>query len=548
MRMAFRGNGFLDWTYKKMVFTLHRYIFRELFKVFTLATVALTLIVSVGSMYKPIQEFGVGPEQVLHLLGYFLPITLTFILPMSALFAASLVYGRFASDNELDACRASGVSLLTLVYPGLCLGILVSITTLVLSFYVVPAFVHRAERMIKANAKQILFRNIQRNGHYTIPNRGFRIFADYASPETDTLEGVIVIQAKGNIGTRLTTAEAALVVFNMQENFNNVMIMAKNTYWMDAYNEGQSKELTVSTSFPSLLTDNIKFQRIDDIKRIQADKLHFYPIKELAMRCRGQLAIELLCERISEKLASDSGNVYYEFVGADRIVRFIAQGCRPGRDQTIHLAGPIVLVELDKHLYTRIRRWESNTGSIKLDDEQDGSTVDIILTSPSWDSGDVKGFAREHVIKYLPLPADIEAKLSENNILATIDAVGTDESIIANPSSEFVRLRSEVQRKIQRTINEISSEIHSRLVFGLGCTALILTGIALGIIFKGGHLLSAFGASSIPAAALIVAIMMGKQLTKNPATPVITGTIVMWAGLGALSVFAVLIFRKLLKT
>ncbi len=148
-----------------MVFTLHRYIFRELFKVFVLATVALTLITSLGSMYKPIQEFGVGPGQVVHLLGYFLPITLTFILPMSALFAASLVYGRFAGDNELDACRASGVSLLTLVYPGLCLGIMVSVTTLVLSFYVVPAFVHRAERMIKANAKQILFRNVQRKGY-----------------------------------------------------------------------------------------------------------------------------------------------------------------------------------------------------------------------------------------------------------------------------------------------------------------------------------------------------------------------------------------------
>ena len=531
-----------------MVFTLHRYIWRELFKVFTLATVALTLIMSLGSMYKPIQEFGVGPEQVVHLLGYFLPITLTFILPMSALFAASLVYGRFAGDNELDACRASGVSLLTLVYPGLCLGILVSITTLVLSFYVVPAFVHRAERMIKANAKQILFRNIQRKGYYTIPNKAFRIFADYASPEDDTLKGVVVVQAKGDIVTKLITAEAARIVFNMEENFNNVAILAKNTYRMDAYNEGQSEELTVSTSFPSLLTDNIKFQRIDDLKRIQADKLHFYPIKELAMRCRGQLAIELLCERISDKLASSSDSVYYEFVGEDRIVWFNAQGCRPGRDQTIHLAGPIVLLELDKHLHTLIRRWESNTGSIKFDDEQDGSTVDIVLTSPSWDSGDVKGFAREHVIRYLPLPADIEAKLSESNILATIAAVGTDESIIISPSPEFTRLQSEVQRKIQRTINEISSEVHSRLVFGLGCTTLILTGIALGIIFKGGHLLSAFGASSIPAAALIVAIMMGKQLTKNPTTPMITGSIAMWVGLGALSIFAVLIFRKLLKT
>ncbi|MCD6394914.1 MAG: LptF/LptG family permease [Planctomycetes bacterium] len=530
-----------------MVFTLHRYIFRELFKVFVLATVALTLITSLCSMYKPIQEFGVGPGQVVHLLGYFLPITLTFILPMSALFAASLVYGRFASDNELDACRASGVSLMTLVYPGLCLGIMVSITTLVLSFYVVPAFIHRAERMIKANAKQILFRNIHRTGFYTIPNREFMIFADRANDKTDTLEGVIVVQAKGDEVTKLITAEAARVVFSTRANLNEVSVLAKNTYRMDKYNEGRTEELSVSTTFPSLLTDDIKFQRIDDVKRIQADKLNFYPIRELAMRCRGQLAIELLCERISEKLSLGPDSAY-EFIGDDRIVLFTAQGCKPGREQAIDLAGPVVLLELDKHLGTLIRRWESNSGSIKLDDEQNGSTVDIILTSPSWDSGDVKGFAREHVIKYLPLPADIEAKLSENNILATIDAVGTDESIIDKPSLEFVRLKSAVQNKIRRTINEISSEVHSRLVFGLGCTALILAGIALGIIFKGGHLLSAFGASSIPAAALIVAIMTGKQLTKNPATPPITGTIVMWVGLAALSFFTFLIYRKLLKT
>ncbi|MGD8499623.1 MAG: LptF/LptG family permease, partial [Phycisphaerales bacterium] len=90
-----------------MLFTLHRYIFRELLRVFILAAVALALILSLGSILQPIQEYGVGPRQVVHLMGYFLPITLTFVLPMAALFAGALVYGRFAGDNELDACRAS---------------------------------------------------------------------------------------------------------------------------------------------------------------------------------------------------------------------------------------------------------------------------------------------------------------------------------------------------------------------------------------------------------------------------------------------------------
>ena len=91
-----------------MIFTLHRYIFRELFRVFALATVALTLMLSVGLLVPIIQKYGVSPGQIFHLLGYFLPITLTFVLPISALFASSLIYGRFSADRELDACRASG--------------------------------------------------------------------------------------------------------------------------------------------------------------------------------------------------------------------------------------------------------------------------------------------------------------------------------------------------------------------------------------------------------------------------------------------------------
>jgi hypothetical protein len=79
---------------RKMIFTLQRYIFREAFKVFVLAAVALTLIMSLGSIVRPVQEYGVGPRQALHLISYFLPIGLTFVLPVAALFATALIYGR----------------------------------------------------------------------------------------------------------------------------------------------------------------------------------------------------------------------------------------------------------------------------------------------------------------------------------------------------------------------------------------------------------------------------------------------------------------------
>ena len=157
--------------------------------------VALTLILSLGSILQPVQEYGVGPQQVVHLMGYFLPITLTFVLPMAALFAGTLVYGRLTSDNELDACRVSGIGLLTLIYPGLALAIMVAIANLLLSFYVMPVFIHSAERALKADAKQILFRNIQRRRCYKLPPDGrFLIYADEANPQHDALSGVVIAE------------------------------------------------------------------------------------------------------------------------------------------------------------------------------------------------------------------------------------------------------------------------------------------------------------------------------------------------------------------
>ena len=41
----------------------------------------------------------------------------------ATLFAATIVYGRFSQENELTACRASGVSTLSVLKPALFMGV-----------------------------------------------------------------------------------------------------------------------------------------------------------------------------------------------------------------------------------------------------------------------------------------------------------------------------------------------------------------------------------------------------------------------------------------
>ncbi|HEG44519.1 MAG TPA: YjgP/YjgQ family permease [Phycisphaerales bacterium] len=529
-----------------MVFTLHRYIFRDLLRVFVLTAVVLTAMLSLTTMVGSMQKFGVPPEQILHLLGYFLPITLTFVLPMSALFAAALVYGRLASDNELDACKASGIGLMTLVYPGLCLAIVIAIANLVLSFHVVPAFIHRAERALKANTKQILFRNIQRNGYYTLPpDNRYRIYADRADPANDLLFGVIITDFQHGRINKITTAETAKIIIDTHKGFNEVTIVALETYQIDDLGQSYSQELAVNTTFPPLLSDNIKFQKIEQIKEIRADMMTFYPVRKLAEAARAQLSMELLAEEIAEKIAEESRN-HYQLEAEDRILMFTAAESRASDERTIDLVGPIELREYTI-LGEPICQYNSNSGKLLLSNNDVGTKMVMDIDAPTWEFSDGrKGIAQRHVVRYISFPETVAAKLDSTDFLSQ-DPLG---SMLKQPSGILTNKLDDISFKVTSTINEIIAETHTRLVFGLGCITLVMISIALGIIFKGGHLLTAFGTSTVPAGVLIVCIMAGKNLTKarTSAMPESTGIIVMWAGLAVLSVLCFVIYRKLMKT
>ncbi|MCK4998487.1 MAG: LptF/LptG family permease [Anaerohalosphaera sp.] len=531
-----------------MVFTLHRYIFRELIKVFILSSAAMTLMLSTVMMLRPIQKYGVGPDQALHLYGYFLPITLTFVLPIGAIFAAALIYGRFASDNELDACRASGVSLMTLIYPGLCLAITVAITSLILSFYVVPAFVQRAEMSIKANAKQMLFRNLQRKGFCEL-ERGFIIYADNAIPSENLLEGTIVIRTKKTSPDMMITTDKTLVQIEGTANHNKVTVVATDYNRIDEYGQ-QSHHgvLPIETSFPPLLSDDINFQKIDRIKEIKSDMMKFKPVKDLAMDARAQLITEMLAREMNLKFEKGIDE-FYPLTNDIMKFMFTAKGCKPLDNWKIELVGPIKLFEVDKVLDDLICTYQCQSAFIELNNNTADAKLEMILQSPTWDKGKgIKGVAAKKVIRSIAIPASVINSINDDNLLADLKTVLKKTDL--TPTPKLVEKLERLDYKIWQTNKYILAAVHSRLVFGLGCISIVLISIALGIKFRGGHLLSAFGASAIPAGILVVFMMSGKQLTttKNESMPEITGIIVMWAGLVLLSVAALWIYRKMLKT
>lgn len=534
-----------------MVFTLHRYIFRELFKIFLLTVLALTVILSLGSVLRPVQEHGLGPQQVIHLMSYFLPITLTFVLPMSALFAGALVYGRFASDNELDACKASGISLLTLIYPGLLLAIMVAIANLVLSFYVMPAFVHLAESALKADAEQILFRNIQRRGYYKLPPDGrYLIYADQANLQDNTLFGVVVTEIDSYGIKKIITAEKASVKFKQDEKFGQVQqvqINAYNTYQIGPEEEdGMSFEWgSFTVEFGSLLGDEIKFKKIGEVKKIQADLMQFYPIAKLAREAYAQFTIELLAQDISAKLTEDA-NSFYKLHSGEKFVEFRADQCIVHHEKQVELFGDVVVVESDALSKEHLSAMHAAKAFLTIEGDELAPTLTMdIYNAQIEDTGYVR---MRHIIRGLIPPEAVRNKFKTGKVLDDISPDAVSSALQKGPSEKLKLLQNRLQREIRKTLAKIKAEMHSRLVFGIGCVSMILIGIGLGIVRKGGHLLSAFGASCVPAAGLVVCIMSGRNVTENLGSQSVSGIALMWGGLLFLSLLAVVIYHRLLRS
>lgn len=541
-----------------MIYTLYKYIFRELLRVFLLALIALTLILSMGSILQPIQQYGAGPKQVVIIMFYFLPITLTFVLPIAALFAGALVYGRFTSDNELDACRASGIGIINLVIPGLFLAIVVAVFNLFLSFYVMPTFVHLAEKTIKADIKQMLFRSIEQKGYYKVPpDNEYLIYADYVDNQNDTLYGVVLTKLEGFEIGEIFTAESAKINIIPHDTTNEVKMTIRNGFQMSNKQTISLDTLPFTTEFGSLLDDNITFKKIDEMRKIKADLMRFEPVAIASYKTLKQLTAELfvydiqnhISEKENNEVNNETSEYLYELTGEPNSIKFSLSPCIV-KDGQINLTKEITLIEFDTKNPADSHTYKCKEAFFRFEGaRQDFSLAMDIRGARDISTGEIKMWDS---ITGLKIPKEIEKTRKQfytDKGSINVNKLASGQIGLAgfNPSGQLIQLHNILKYEIAVTNADIKSEINSRLAFGIGCISMILIGMGLGILKRGGHLLSAFGASCIPAAILIVCILSGKQLAQNIGAQSISGITVMWAGCGALFLIALGLYYYLLK-
>lgn len=134
-----------------MILILQRYLQRDLVKTFLMALVAVTAVMVVLAVGQALNRSDIPAKHILRAVPQFLPEVLAFTIPATMLFGTTLVYGRFARDNEFDAVRMSGIHPLVIVVPSVVMGAVLSCVV----FYLTAELIPRAHYRLKNLATNV---------------------------------------------------------------------------------------------------------------------------------------------------------------------------------------------------------------------------------------------------------------------------------------------------------------------------------------------------------------------------------------------------------
>lgn len=139
-------------------------------RAFALALLTMTIIFVLFMVAAEAMKSGLlTPRDVVQLVPYVIPSTLPYTMPVSLLFAVTVVYGRIAGDNEIIAVKSAGLSVMTMIWPTIILGAVVSAFLWQANRTWIPSSAHEAKLVLFRDREDLIYKYLKKDKQLMIP-------------------------------------------------------------------------------------------------------------------------------------------------------------------------------------------------------------------------------------------------------------------------------------------------------------------------------------------------------------------------------------------
>lgn len=580
---------------RRLPWTLWWYIGLELTKLVLLTTVVLVTVIAFAAAVKPLADGKLGPNDALKFMVLAMVPMLQYALPFAACFGATLAYHRFASDNEMNAAFAGGVSHRSILAPAIISGVVLAGALLGLSNEVIPRFLKGMSQLVTQDAAKWIVGSIQRGE--ALQMQGTLIYADMVArqpPKEDDqsttyerlyLEGVLVVRLddKGRVDSMGSAKQAA--VWLRRVNVNNwsptgvprqrleggqavteVIIKPTDVVAMGPTMRGISTDTVMTFQVPNAFSDNVKFRNFFELQQLRREPERIDQIDKSKRSLALVLAEREMIEAVGQALKTNGVAEFKDPFGQPVFVRGSGVRNTRGKDGTrnpyvmriLPLKGSNQVVVEKQTIDERgrpgaMQRLTSNAAFLRLpttvNPDRGVATANIqlmrVLTEQVGGEGDVatpeddipaaRGEVAERPLTDLSFVGAHALELAGKGAYEVRDAAVKRMKEFPSEKAVIEGPLGDMNGRVLDMLREVLSKEHERYAMSLACLVMVVIGSVMAMRLRDALPLTVYLWAFFPALACVLAISGGQQLTHGQGT---IGLVVLYAGVAGLGLFA----------
>jgi len=563
-----------------MPWLLARSILIDLLRVGGVITIVLVTVIAFGATLKPLaREDLITVGQAVRYVALAMVPMLQFALPFAAGFAGTLTMHRMASENELVAAAASGISYPRLLAPIAGLGLALLLVMLVLTQDVIPRFLARLAEVLQRDVALLFQASVGRGEALRVGD--LQIWADELTVVPTDLSGLASAGSSSTPGEGSRLILFRVAVANLDSDGRVIADLTAERITVDISRdeEGTLLDLDLADAVVYKPSDGmlawierpdstaIRLPNIGDAHvrsmtgrqlRALRERPETYPSVQGAFRALAEAVQEQeLAARLGEHLAESGVLLLTSAVRPQHVFELRAEDFDGGAFLASGSA-PVTILERDRGVLVRQYRaaaprlrpftdtgLRTVTAGLTM-----GSTAgvpdgrfELILEDCQWIDEEVPGVVNQRAmirLENLELPGGLGDPVSSESVSALRARA---EAFGGADRSGLPQLVRRLDQQILRLERRIDSRIARRHAVSATAPLMLMTGCVLAMLLRRRTPLVIYTIAFLPAILSIILISSGDHLMRDGRVAV--GWVVMWSGNVGTAIIGLIAFLRL---